>query len=360
MAVIFAVIGPPAIEYSQALAAPVQQARWPVSIDRAPLGNALLQLAKQVSLQIVRYADDSSAQVTVGPASGFYTRDEALGLLLRDTGFTYRYVDDHTVAIVRAGDSAAHSQDQSGAPSTNPVSALGNTDSTGSVDNPGSKDVSGNTEKSQHRSIWSRIVGLFSWTGEAAPQRPSVTMRRALTSATLSLMIGATATHAQTPDPTASGPEIAEIIVTATRQEQNLQKVSAAVSVIDGGEITNQGLANLQQIFADLPSVQTTGQPGGASIDIRGLGGDLPAGSTQGSVALVFDGVYNINSQGTTVGFFDVNRIEVLPGPQSTRFGPDADGGVVQVISNDPVLGQFGGQQPLRPAITRWSGRKRH
>ena len=151
----------------------------------------------------------------------------------------------------------------------------------------------------------------------------------------------------QMPTASAETDVVREIIVTANRQEQNLQKVSAAVTVVDGSAITNDGLANIQQIFSNLPSVQTTGQPGGSSIDIRGLGGDLPAGSTQGSVALVFDGVYNINSQGTTVGFFDVNRIEVLPGPQSTRYGPNADGGIVQVITNDPVLEQFSGAGAL-------------
>ena len=157
---------------------------------------------------------------------------------------------------------------------------------------------------------------------------------------------------ATTPQSNDQGPpadtnELHEIIVTANRQEQNLQKVSAAVTVVDGSTIIDQGLTNAAQIFATLPGVQTTNQPGGASIDIRGLGGDLPAGSTQGSVALVFDGVYNINSQGTTVGFFDVDRIEVLPGPQSTRYGPNADGGIVQVITKDPVLGQFGGAGSL-------------
>ena len=144
----------------------------------------------------------------------------------------------------------------------------------------------------------------------------------------------------------ASG-QLSDIVVTATRQEQNLQKVSAAVTVLDGASLTTQALTNAGQIFSNLPSVQATGQPGGFSIDVRGLGGDLPAGSTQGSVALVFDGVYNINSQGTTVGFFDVNRVEILPGPQSTRFGPDADGGVVNVITNDPKLDRFSGNAAL-------------
>jgi iron complex outermembrane receptor protein len=91
------------------------------------------------------------------------------------------------------------------------------------------------------------------------------------------------------------------------------------------------------------PSVQVTAQPGGFSIDIRGQGGDMPSGTTQGSVALEFDGVYSILSQSSIVGFFDVDRVEVLPGPQSTRYGPNADGGVVNVITKDPILNDASG-----------------
>jgi len=162
-------------------------------------------------------------------------------------------------------------------------------------------------------------------------------------------MLAATA-YAQTapaPDSASTGSQIQEVIVTANRQAQNLQKVSSAVQVVAGATLTQEGLSNVAQIVQNLPSVQATGQPGGFSIDIRGLGGDLPAGSTQGSTALEFDGVYNINSQGATVGFFDVDRIEVLPGPQSTRYGPDADGGVVNVITKDPVIGKLGGSVSL-------------
>ena len=138
--------------------------------------------------------------------------------------------------------------------------------------------------------------------------------------------------------------QLGDIIVTAARRTQNLQKVSAAVKVLEGADIQKQGLTNVGQLFSNLPSVQATGQPGGFSVDVRGLGGDLPAGTTQGSVAMVFDGIYNINSQGTTVGLFDVDRVEVLPGPQSTRYGPNADGGIVNVITNDPKLDRYSGQ----------------
>ncbi len=141
--------------------------------------------------------------------------------------------------------------------------------------------------------------------------------------------------------------QLAEVIVTAARQTQNLQKVSAAVQVVDGAELRRQAATNVSQVFQSTPSVQVTGQPGGFSIDIRGQGGDMPSGTTQGSVALEFDGVYSILSQSSTVGFFDIDRVEVLPGPQSTRYGPNADGGVVNVITKDAVLGDSSGAASL-------------
>jgi iron complex outermembrane receptor protein len=147
--------------------------------------------------------------------------------------------------------------------------------------------------------------------------------------------------------PVEDSAQLTEIIVTAARQTQNLQKVSAAVQVVDGAELRRQAVTNVSQVFQGTPSVQVTAQPGGFSVDIRGQGGDMPSGSTQGSVALEFDGVYTILSQSSTIGFFDVDRIEVLPGPQSTRYGPNADGGVVNVISKDPILGDHSGSGAL-------------
>ncbi|PXA93694.1 hypothetical protein DMC18_08280 [Caulobacter sp. D5] len=150
-----------------------------------------------------------------------------------------------------------------------------------------------------------------------------------------------------TGDAVEGGAELAEVIVTAARQTQNMQKVSAAVQVVGGDELRRQAASNVSQVFASTPSVQVTAQPGGFSIDIRGQGGDMPSGTTQGSVALEFDGVYSILSQSSIVGFFDVDRVEVLPGPQSTRYGPNADGGVVNVITKDPILNDASGAASL-------------
>ncbi len=158
-----------------------------------------------------------------------------------------------------------------------------------------------------------------------------------------------TAAHGQTATQQTVKTEgkLEEVTVTVARRKENLQKVSAAVQVVTGAKIASQGLTNIAQIVADVPSVQATSQPAGFSIDIRGQGGDLPSGQSQGSVALEIDGVYNITSIGTTIGFFDLDRLEVLPGPQSTQYGPDADGGVVDVQTKDPVIGGKSGYVSL-------------
>ena len=133
------------------------------------------------------------------------------------------------------------------------------------------------------------------------------------------------------------------VVVTANRQKQDVQKVSSAVQVISGEKLREQALVNVEQIFTSTPSVQATAQPAGFNVDIRGQAADQPSSSGQGSVAMEFDGIYNLTSYATTVGFFDIGRVEILPGPQSTQYGPNAKGGVVNVISRDPVFGSHHG-----------------
>ena len=305
------------------------------AIKPEPLALALNDLALQ-SHQRIAFTPEIVKDYSSPGISGDLTLDDALRALLNNTGLSATRSADGVILIIR--------RNADGAPqsliSPQPREALEATDT-----NNNDRRAELDKQKPERRGFWARLLDLFGGAKNTQPVAGSKSLKRSASASSLAALIASgLGVHAQAADaPPADTGELTEIVVTAARQEQNLQKVSAAVSVIDGSVITSQGLVNAQQIFADMPSVQTTGQPGGASIDIRGLGGDLPAGSTQGSVALVFDGVYNINSQSTTVGFFDVNRIEVLPGPQSTRYGPNADGGIVQVITNDPQLGQFGG-----------------
>ena len=315
-------------QFGSALAADPSGPQFVVrfAIKPEPLALALNDLALQ-SHQRIAFTPEIVKDYSSPGISGDLTLDDALRALLNNTGLAATRSADGVILIIRRNANGPPQSLMSPQPREVPETIDTNNDN---------RRAELENQKPERRGFWARILDLFGG-AQSVKRIGSASSMAALVASGLGI-----SAHAADGPPAETG-ELTEIVVTAARQEQNLQKVSAAVSVIDGNEITSQGLVNVQQIFSDMPSVQTTGQPGGSSIDIRGLGGDLPAGSTQGSVALVFDGVYNINSQSTTVGFFDVNRIEVLPGPQSTRYGPNADGGVVQVITNDPQLGQFGG-----------------
>ena len=94
-------LGPASTDVSWAFEVPAQQTEWQLSISRAPLTDALMQLAKQAGIQFARFSDDESTQTLVGPLFGTYSREQALHLLLQGTGLAYRFVNDHTVAIIR-------------------------------------------------------------------------------------------------------------------------------------------------------------------------------------------------------------------------------------------------------------------
>jgi iron complex outermembrane receptor protein len=133
-----------------------------------------------------------------------------------------------------------------------------------------------------------------------------------------------------------------DIVVTAARYPQKAERTSASLDVIRGENLAQHGLFATEQALSGLPGINTNRQPDGVSINIRGLGADMPSGTTQGSVALEFDGISSIMALGTGLGWYDVDRVEVTKGPQSTRYGPNAEGGVVNVITRHPMLGDAG------------------
>lgn len=191
---------------------------------------------------------------------------------------------------------------------------------------------------------WSRF-GLLAG---AAPLALLASLTGAAAQDTSAPTAGAAGADQATPvSQSTQAPEAGDIIVTANRFSQPLQRVSASVDVINGQELSRTATTNIAQALATTPGVNVTSQPGGSSINVRGLGADVQSGATQGSVALEFDGVYNIISLGTQTGFFDLDRVEVLKGPQSTRYGPNAEGGIVNVISNDAKLGDNSGHAAL-------------
>jgi iron complex outermembrane recepter protein len=134
------------------------------------------------------------------------------------------------------------------------------------------------------------------------------------------------------------------IIVTATRRAEALSEVPLAVSAVGGEDMQNSGATDIRQLTQLAPSllVSSTGSEANGSARIRGIGtvGDNPG--LESSVAVFIDGVYRSRSGIGLNELGEVERVEVLRGPQGTLFGRNASAGLIHVISKKPSF-DFGG-----------------
>ena len=135
-----------------------------------------------------------------------------------------------------------------------------------------------------------------------------------------------------------------EVVVTAQKREQRLQDVPIAVSVIGGDLAESTGGFNIEALRQLVPSlnIRKTNTALNQSLFLRGVGTINFAIAAQPSVAAVLDGVV-LSSAGEAFGdLYDIERVEVLRGPQGTLFGKNSSAGVVNVISKRPG-DEFGG-----------------
>ncbi len=129
-----------------------------------------------------------------------------------------------------------------------------------------------------------------------------------------------------------------EIIVTATKREQTLQEVPVAVSVVDDQLIEQTQINDIIDLQSVVPSlyVSQLQQSANTSFFIRGFGNGSNNVGVEPSVAVFIDGVYRTRSAGAISDFPDLERVEVLRGPQSTLFGKNASAGVISFITAEP------------------------
>ncbi len=137
-----------------------------------------------------------------------------------------------------------------------------------------------------------------------------------------------------------------EIVVTATRQPETAQRTALAISVLSGSDLAARGVTQPKDLSAEVPGLSISTQ-GDAQIFIRGVGTDVANPQSDGSVAFNLDGVFISNQIAINSLFFDINRVEVLKGPQGTLYGRNASGGALNVVTNNPVIGQSGGNVSL-------------
>ncbi|MFT3907708.1 MAG: TonB-dependent receptor [Steroidobacteraceae bacterium] len=131
-----------------------------------------------------------------------------------------------------------------------------------------------------------------------------------------------------------------EVIVTAEKRETNLQKTAISVAVISGEELAEENKTRMDEILEGTPGVQIQEGPGGFIANIRGVTNNQ-GGTADYPTSMYNDGVYTQVEIENRGAFFDLNRVEVLRGPQGTLYGGNALGGSVNFISNDPDLTRY-------------------
>lgn len=136
---------------------------------------------------------------------------------------------------------------------------------------------------------------------------------------------------------------VGEVIVTARKREENVQKVPISVSVqsartLEQHQITD--LYGLQRVTSSLGSQTSQNAVGASNFSIRGIGTTLSGVQIESSVGLVVDDIPLGRAELGNVDFFDLDRVEVLDGPQGMLFGKNASAGLINVVTQAPILGQ--------------------
>ncbi len=136
----------------------------------------------------------------------------------------------------------------------------------------------------------------------------------------------------------ASAEDLEEIVVTAQKREQKLQDVAMSISAIGGDRLEDLGVKTGLDIVSQIPGLQVSGAGGGTvnAFNIRGVTQNAFAASLESPIAVYQDESYLSLNSIVDLGMFDIDRVEVMRGPQGTLFGRNATGGVVRYITAQP------------------------
>jgi iron complex outermembrane recepter protein len=288
--------------------------RKDTSIPAGGLGPALQTLAKEYDFQVLYRTEVVGALRTEG-AVGQFTSEEALKQLLKGTELTYRYLDEKTITIVPAN----------AAPS-----------GTGSA--PTSSSSSPQTSSGDQKE------GKTTAFGETSSAMPGVLLAQAA-----QRQAPGPAGAAQSSTNAARPEELQEIVVTAQKREERLIDVPQSVTVLSASDLARLGATQFSDFANTIPgmSYQTAGA-GFTSVTLRGITTGYDISPTVG--VYVDDVPYGASTTfvqaaqtALDVGLFDLERIEVLRGPQGTLYGASTMGGLLKYVTNAPDPSGFSG-----------------
>jgi iron complex outermembrane recepter protein len=277
---------------------------YQLNIPRQPLDAALKDLAHQTGLQIARFSDTIDGSAMVGPVSGKISVEQALESLLAPSGLEYRLVNDHTIAVL--------------APEAT-TSAAGGTG-------------------------LAAIAWSYSNGSEAAAPTEQKRIRLAQAEDSPAAPVPPAAGDAQAGD---SGRRIIqEVVVTANKRQESIQDISMSITAMDSVEVHRRGLVSLGDFLRTVPSVSLTeGGLGFNTVSMRGIAGpgDATVGMYFGEIPLTLGAA----SRTIDVKLVDMERIEILRGPQGTLYGASAMSGAIRKIPNAPKPGVLEGKVDL-------------
>jgi len=135
-----------------------------------------------------------------------------------------------------------------------------------------------------------------------------------------------------------------EIIVTAQRRSQRLQDVPVAISAATGDRLEKTGITNMRDLSAMAPGLNSTAGAGANVIPtLRGISSSQTDPGNDANVSLYIDGVYQPDQLANSADLGDIERVEVLKGPQGTLFGRNATGGAIRIFTKGPDLNTLKG-----------------
>jgi outer membrane receptor protein involved in Fe transport len=166
-------------------------------------------------------------------------------------------------------------------------------------------------------------------------------MRKALLAATVAWSCFAPcAAHAQDAPPAedAAAPGgVEDIIVTAQRRSERMQDVPIAITALSNERLAAAGVTDVTKLNTITPGLYIQASTGFVLPRIRGIGTSAAGAGLENSVAVYIDGVYLASGPGSLLALNNVERVEVLKGPQGTLFGRNATGGLIHVITREPT-----------------------
>lgn len=277
------------------------------SIPAEPLGDALSDLAKQAGLQVM-----ISSKLVEGVQSrelkGAFSANEALRQLLANTGLQFTFVNPRTVAI----NAAASAPPKSGQPTSETPSPSGVEDPKAQPDSKLNSTDGG--KKMQNRGFLARLLGLFALCGSATH-----------TGTTCAQETGSTGSGA-----------LEEVVVTAQKREERLLDVPMSVSALSGEQLMEANISSTGDLQQLSPGLVTVNNGLAFTPAIRGISSVGTSPGDETNVSLYLDDVYLGAPLAGLFDLKDIQRVEVLRGPQGTLFGRNATGGAVRIVTLAP------------------------